>query len=477
MLNPWRWEPIDALFGLARVTLNKAGPLLTPAHAMKIQRNERRELRLVLFLDMDASTSVEPLPPGTVHPADGQVDFTSERGFSGVIDGVVAGSTSRTTNAKLRTTSLTQEAICSQVKVEIAGDGVPKHTIEWIDNFQAGSFMWSGSVVEETTDRSTVTFGRGEKAIVLGNNGKDFSSRFTGVELSIGGWELYLADTDCSYPGVRAPGCIVYRGAPNEAVRRKIRDCLSFALGHHLVYLGNATLDETDNLKSVLLVDGSIMEERVFDLPPMPPAPLWVRYQREVDPARLSRLVNGLYQQSETLNFQRLSWQYWHAAVAPAHAAAAHFGAVVEALREAYKDAYSTQFRTRIISDKVKWEQLRKKLLDAVDASLLGEETDIALIKNKLNNLNAMPPSRVSEQVFGMLGLEVSTTEQGAWKGRNAAAHGGSVAGDTVNTIKNVKLLRILFHRLLLKMTNGSDAYCDYHTVGHPTRKLEEPVP
>lgn len=476
MLNPWRWEPLDNLFGLAPVTLDSPGPLLTPAHAMTVRRNERRELRLTLFLDEDAATTVEPVPPGTVRPVDDKVEFTSRHGFSGFIAGVIAGPTRRTTDATLRATSRTQDATCAQVAVEMAGAGAPKHTIEWVDNFQAGSFLWFGSVVEETTDRSTITFGEGDGAIALSTTGKDLSSRSDAIGLSIGGWELYLAAADRPHPGVRAPGYIVYRGTPDEAVRRKIRDCLSFALGHHLVYLGSAVLDEADALRSLLLVDGNVMDERVFDLPPMPPAPLETRYQREVDPQRLSRLVNSLYEGGDVLNFRGLSWQYWHAAAAPVHAAAAHFGAAVEALREAYKEAHSAELRTRIIADKTKWKELRAKLLAAANESALDEEA-AALIKSKLLNLNAMPPSRVSEQVFGVLGLEVSATEQAAWKGRNVAAHGGSVAGNAVEAIRNAKLLRLLFHRLLLKMIDGSDAYRDYHTIGQPVRKLKEPVP
>ena len=90
-------------------------------------------------------------------------------------------------------------------------------------------------MVEETTDRSTITFGRGEAAITLSAAGDGISWRTSGVGLSVGGWQLYLAVAEHTQPGVRAPGYIVYRGAPDEAVRQKIRDCLSFALGHHLV--------------------------------------------------------------------------------------------------------------------------------------------------------------------------------------------------------------------------------------------------
>ena len=111
-----------------------------------------------------------------------------------------------------------------------------------------------------------------------------------------------------------------------------------------------------------------------------------------------------------------------------------------------------------------------------MDEGAWDEEDAKTLLKRKLLRLNDMPAPLVSEQVFDILGLELSATEQKAWKSRNTAAHGSSVNEDAVETIKNAKLLRILFHRLLLKLSDGSDAYRDYHTVGHPVRRLEEPV-
>jgi hypothetical protein len=37
--------------------------------------------------------------------------------------------------------------------------------------------------------------------------------------------------------------------------------------------------------------------------------------------------------------------------------------------------------------------------------------------------------------------------------------------------------LKVMFHRILLRMLNGADSYIDYATPGFPTRKLAEPVP
>jgi hypothetical protein len=38
-------------------------------------------------------------------------------------------------------------------------------------------------------------------------------------------------------------------------------------------------------------------------------------------------------------------------------------------------------------------------------------------------------------------------------------------------------LLKVMLHRLLLRMLNGADSYNDYVTPGFPIRKLAEPVP
>ena len=167
MQEPWRWEPLDSFFERVPVRLDSPGPLLAPAHAMTVRRDERRGLHLTLFLDEDAAGGAEPPAPGTVRRADDRVEFTSPHGFSGGIDGVIVRAKTRTTDARRGVTNRTQDATCTSIAVEMADAGPPKHTVEWIDNFQADSFRWFGSVVEETTDRPTITFGRGEEAITL----------------------------------------------------------------------------------------------------------------------------------------------------------------------------------------------------------------------------------------------------------------------------------------------------------------------
>ena len=129
MLEPWRWEPLDSLLGRVPVRLDSPGPLLAPAHAMTVRRNERRGLHLTLFLDDGAAGGAEPPPPGTVRRIDDRAEFTSPHGFSGVLDGVIVQAKRRTTDAIRGVTSRTQDATCTSIAVEMAGAGPPKHTI------------------------------------------------------------------------------------------------------------------------------------------------------------------------------------------------------------------------------------------------------------------------------------------------------------------------------------------------------------
>jgi hypothetical protein len=50
-------------------------------------------------------------------------------------------------------------------------------------------------------------------------------------------------------------------------------------------------------------------------------------------------------------------------------------------------------------------------------------------------------------------------------------------AGEELDVIRDIKLLKVMFHRMLLRMVNGADSYTDYVTPGFPNRQLAEQVP
>ena len=64
-----------------------------------------------------------------------------------------------------------------------------------------------------------------------------------------------------------------------------------------------------------------------------------------------------------------------------------------------------------------------------------------------------------------------------AWRRRNDAAHGIAMeTGEELEVIRDIKLLKVMFHRMVLRIINGAD-YRDYATQGFPIRKLADPVP
>ena len=75
-------------------------------------------------------------------------------------------------------------------------------------------------------------------------------------------------------------------------------------------------------------------------------------------------------------------------------------------------------------------------------------------------------------------GLNLGEGENAAWKRRNQAAHGVPIAeGDELAAIRDMKLLKGLFNRMLLKITSAADQYVDYTSPNHPYRLLDEAPP
>jgi hypothetical protein len=84
----------------------------------------------------------------------------------------------------------------------------------------------------------------------------------------------------------------------------------------------------------------------------------------------------------------------------------------------------------------------------------------------------------ISEKLLSEIGVALSPLEMAAWKRRHVAAHGGELELDSVvPTIRETKLLKLILHRIVLKITGASDRYYDDYSIGHAVRKVTDPVP
>ena len=156
---------------------------------------------------------------------------------------------------------------------------------------------------------------------------------------------------------------------------------------------------------------------------------------------------------------------------------AVHFGAAIEMLIRQYVATMPDQFPQKIIDDAAVWNSFRVLIDETVSKLEIPEPKKSALRKN-IGGLNRVHQRDILDAVLKAIGIEFGADESQAWRRRNEAAHGIAMeAGDELEVIRDIKLLKVMFHRILLRIVNGADTYLDYATPGFPIRKLADPVP
>ena len=149
----------------------------------------------------------------------------------------------------------------------------------------------------------------------------------------------------------------------------------------------------------------------------------------------------------------------------------------IEALQRRFIDAHPDQFRTKVVADRRVWTSLAREIAEAITKLPIADD-DKKMLLDGVGGLNRLPQRIITEQVVRSIGIEIGVDESEAWKRRNDAAHGNEIEdGTELEAIRDMKLLNVLFHRMLLRITNASDGYFDYCTPGFPIRSLREPVP
>jgi hypothetical protein len=478
-MTAWQWECFEGYANSSVLGVTNAGPLHSPIRTFTIARNDKLELILETLVVGDVQKSSAPVHPvGTVRLTTETVEFAGQGGMSCVAHGVWPFSEGKTWNAE-HVQQTTQRAKVHSLTARLRNDIAPAYAIDWLENLDSASSVWTGSFIsdrQETIDTRTIGHGAGIELSARDVTRSTMNN--SALSMVINGVQLYLCVSDMELSkGRKKPGYIFYVGNPDDAFRKKIREVLSFCLGNYLVYLGSTTLCEKSEIVTFSAVSPPSIG-RVFEIPVLPPAQLGDKYQREVDQQAVSRMANAVYAHYDELRFGAFSWAYWHARCAPVHMAAAHFGAVIEAVQDAYVKSHPAKFETTLITDKAKWSLLSGAFLTAIiDAGL--DPSISAILTNKVrSNLNQTPPSVISEKLLADIGITLSPAETDAWKRRNMAAHGGELALDSaISTIRDTKLLKIILHRIVLKITGASDFYHDDYSIGHCIRKVTDPAP
>lgn len=476
----WQWECFDRYTHSGEFNVADAGPLLSPIRTFKITRNSKLGLILETLVMGEAQASSVPVhPKGTVRLTTETVEFNGNGGIRCTAHGVLPFSLSERLNAEL-VKETTQKAQVHSLTARLRNDVAVAYTIDWLGNLNRGVYVWRGTSISkkrETVD--TLTLGYGAEAVELSAHALPLTDmNFSALEMVVAGVRLFLCDCAPEVSkGVERPGYIFYVGDPTDEFRTKIRQVLSFCLGNYLIYLGSTMLSEMSEIVSFSAMSPPSIGQ-VSEIPVLPPAFLSNGNALIAEQQIVARVINAVYAHYDEIGFNSFSWAYWHAMCAPVHMAAGHFGAAIEALQSAYMKAHPAKLDKTLITDKAKWTLLKKALLKAVKEA--GLETAVStILTNKIkSNLNQTPQSVLSEKILAEIGITLGQVESAAWKRRNVAAHGCEVGlNSVIPTIMETKLLKIILHRIVLKITGASDRYYDDYTIGHAIRNVTEPVP
>jgi hypothetical protein len=472
-----KWESESlALLNDGQFRITDAGPLHTPIHSFSLRRDDKLRLILETEAAPDAKPAVPQPQDGMASFATAQVELTNITAARALLSGVITKSVATRYEGSTRG-ALTEVARVHELTVITGNSERASYTVEWVENLPSSPFIWPDSIKTETETVTTHGIALSNDGITISDSIGRSGVRQTAAKLRVAGETLYVCamGKDDFGAGVK-PGYIVYVGTPSGDTRKKIRIALSFALGIYLIELGHTIYDQEWRMVSSSLRSAYSLDNKVFDLVPMPLAPLSQRnFRYDLDRGALARMANALVCAYDEFDLGNLSWAYWHARAATIHIASAHFGAAIEALQRAWLKSHQGTVPTKILTP-AQWEEFQTNITSLI-ASINTTEDNKKDLGNSLGNINRVPQRTILKAVLKAVGLEVGSKEDGAWKRRNDAAHGLPIPeGRELAAIVDVHLLEVLFHRMLLRICNATDLYVDYASPNFPYRKLAEPA-
>ena len=459
--------------GLFEIT--DPGPLHQPVRSFSIRRDDKLQLILETEAAPNATSAVIDQPRGTVRMTTERALLRSVGGLEGEFCGLVPYSQNR------QTIGVTEQPLKELARVHIAKTknlSAPPaaYVVDWLENLPWSPYTWpaASNVVTRTITTRRISLNDG---ITIANDTDCSSTSWNSAKVTVDGATFYVCALDREErPGAIRPGCIVYDGASDDEFRKKVRTGLSFAMGVYLVDLGTTHYDAEWNVVSTLARSAYSLRRHAFDIEILQLAPLGDRFLNEVGAPQLTRAIQAFVTAFDALDLSNLHWAFWHACAATPHIAPAHFGAAIEGLQTAYTKNNPGKIREGWAT-RDEWKALKTALSGIIAGAEIAEEAKAAF-KDKLPLFNGIDQRQRLKDVMAALNLELGEDEDAAWRRRNKAAHGTPIPqGQEVAAIRDMKLLRGLFQRLLLRITNAADRYIDYASPNHEYRPLRQAPP
>lgn len=417
--------------------------------------------------------------PGEVYINDSVIVITADR-FTVVLQGVAEKKCSEDLSQG-RPTSFSSTFDVQSIsvnRVEFAED-VVERCIDYIANLPT-RYIWPNAYTEECVDGISARTYRGNEDVILRYGGHGFMVSRSSMMILIGGYKIIVGCFDSKKAVVPGAGYVIYCGNPSEYERARIRQSISFAFGASLVYYSSALLNCRDKVIMGSSKTAQCANGAFFNAIALPPAPITVDMggglTNLLDSNKFQRLSQGVYDFHNKCNLDSLLWRLQYSEVAPYFMKPAYYGSLLERLQNDYINVSGGRLGRALIN-KSEYKLIRNLLVRHLGRKKLSSDLQKIFI-NKINDGNVAPQKIIAARFFGMLGLILGDVELKAWQTRNDAAHGNEIEDGEEKSlfIRRTRILRMILIRVILKITNGSDEYYDYYTLGFKVRSLENPV-
>lgn len=467
-------ERVEEFINEKKFQITEYGPLLNPAISVTIERTPKLELDLcIVSSDIEASSCEDDYPKGTIRKNINHAIIDLESGAKVKVNGIQPYSKNNRRNYLLDSYSCEQKSLVSSIEIEFNNGLNSTYTIEHIVNIDKSAYLWPDSLDVSRIKIFNIGFSGDDGKIKISKSSDKQAFSKCMVKFVVGGVNVILG----SWPekvnnNLKNPGFIIYQGRVSDQIRKRIRECISFALGSMLVYLGCSEYSSDWKILRAKAVRGYDINGSAYSIPVVPPVPLSLKYERCIETEKLSEIVDSVYKCYDILSFNHVIWSYWHARCATVHISGVHYGAAIELVISKYVRNPNNGIPKTLI-DVESWQNIKDSFLSTLNNYILNAESKKVLI-NKINsNLNQVPKSKISDDALERLGLKLTVTEKKAWASRNKAAHGLEVYEENAITeIRNANILWTILNRIIIKISNGSSYYIDYGSVNHPIKSL-----
>lgn len=473
-MNLWKWDPFVDVLQQLHIKLERSELLAEGAGEISLARTKSHDIALTVKSPSAPPAVKKKIPPGMLYENEEFLNISSPVGTGKICGVFLSDVTTNLASQEANATTSTYEA--RSIRFSYKTERTPTHTIDHIANIPE-HYIWPSITEEKSTNENYRFFPDGESLTFRETSSSERFSR-SSLIIKVGDFGVVLGYTDQDGIAADRPGYILYSGSPDEEDRRKIRACLSFALGVPLIYFGHTRFCADGKVTEIAAVSPHTFNGLAWGIASAPPAPITEGplVGKMLSANLIERLVNSLYSNMDNYALDGLIWRLWYSEAAPYFMRPAYYGAMIEGLQKKLLEGKTNKIQHTII-EKGKYKKVRG-VLERYVGKLEIEEDAKSLFIQKLQNGNSAPQRILASRLYSKLHLSMGNLELSAWNKRNDAAHGNEIPKDEMmEFIRDTKILRIMLFRIILRITNGGDKYIDYFTYHHPVRNVGDAIP